>query len=122
MTQHVVCKNKELEDVTCIFSPTCRFCVTFERSLAGLLITVVRWFWTQRSMDDAVLSSHLVLVVLVDGADSDGGPHRIRSPEARKHQQGSGFSPALLLFALNEILSFALVPRGRFSSRGVCFT
>lgn len=76
MTQHVVCKNKELEDVTCIFSPTCRFCVTFERSLAGLLITVVRWFWTQRSMDDAVLSSHLVLVVLVDGADSDGGPHR----------------------------------------------
>lgn len=84
MTQHVVCKNKDLEDVTCIFS-TCRFCrltetlrsrVTFERSLVGLLITVVRWFWTQRSMDDAVLSSHLVLVVLVDGADSDGGPHR----------------------------------------------
>lgn len=122
MTQHVVCKNKELEDVTCIFSPTCRFCVTFERSLVGLLITVVRWFWTQRSMDDAVLSSHLVLVVLRDGADSDGGPHRIRSPEARKHQQGSGFSPALLLFALNEILSFAPVPRGRFSSRAVCFT
>ena len=50
--------------------------MTFERSLAGLLITVVGWFWTQRSMDDAVLSSHLVLAVLADGPESEGGPNR----------------------------------------------